>query len=303
MATKDLPASRGRTGALRRPLVARRAQLGFDSLVVGSTKQARGPVLTNLNSEGAPAASKRSTDSSRMRGAAKWVAMGVGGAILAGVGGLIYQSLQERVSDPVKVNVRADPSYFRDKRPNWTPYFYYLPTKESEITTPPKDCRDRRPWAWDQKGSDADETRLALTLTGSRPREVSLDSISVEIVSRKPLNGGVVAACPVGGASGDIHGINIDLNAEKATFVKGGEEIPARFTLADGETETFDVYAFQFDKPQVVEWRLVLNIVDGSDRPPLTIDDNGKPFRTAGAAVAKTPMMTWTDGQWTRYRP
>lgn len=229
--------------------------------------------------------------------------MGVGAAILAGAGQQIYQSLQERVSDPVRFNVRVDPSYFKDKRPNWTPYFYYLATNGSQLTTPPKDCRDRRPWAWAQSGADADETRLAVTLTGSRPSEVSLESISVEIVSRKPLNGGVVAACPVGGASADIHGINVDLNAEKATFVKDGKDIPARFTLAKGETETFDVYAFQFVKPQVVEWRLVLNIVDGSDRPPLTIDDNGKPFRTAGAAVANTPMMIWRDGKWTRYRP
>lgn len=260
--------------------------------------------MTESNSDDVSASTSGSTAPSRVGRFTTWVAMGVGGAILASIGAAIYLRLHESVTSPVQVNVEVDPSFYKDKRPNWTPYFYYLPTTRSQLSPPPSDCRDRRTWAWGQDGADADETRLALTLTGSRPREVSLDSISVEIVSRKPLTDGVVAACPVGGASAEIHGLNIDLDKEKATFVKGDEPIPARFTLAEGETETFDVYAFAFSKPQIIEWRLVMHVVDGSDRPPLTIPEKGEPaFRTAGAGVAGTPMVIWKGGRWSPYRP
>ena len=105
--------------------------------------------------------------------------MGVGGAILASIGAAIYLRLHESVTSPVQVNVEVDPSFYKDKRPNWTPYFYYLPATRSSSRRPQPIAATAALGRGEQDGADADETRMALTLTGSRPgsRGASLDPI------------------------------------------------------------------------------------------------------------------------------
>lgn len=234
---------------------------------------------------------------------AVWAAGIIGATILGAIATAVYQSGHDAVTPPVQVNVEVDPALMNPAEPDWVPYFYYLPVQdEASLDAPPPDCRDRREWAWSLDGADADESRAAVTLRGGRDGEVSLDSMRVEVVSRTPLQGGIVAACPVGGASADIHGLEVDLDAAQVTFVNHGATAPARFTLAKGETEAFDVHA-TVSGPQVVEWRLVLEVVDGATRKRVVVDDDGKPFRTAGTVGPRTPMVVWKDSSWHPYAP
>lgn len=216
--------------------------------------------------------------------------------------GLLARGAQERLTRAVDVSVQVDPSYWKQTRPNWTPYFYWLPVADpARLSTPPPDCRDRRPWAFSQGGADADESRVAFTLRGSRAGEVSLEAMRVEVESRTPAVGGVVAACPVGGGTAEIHGLEVDLDRETVRFVDAGESVPARITLEEGETEAFDLYATTAKQGEVVKWRLVLTVVDGENREPVTIDDEGETFRTVG--TAGTPMVVWRSGGWQKYEP
>jgi hypothetical protein len=162
------------------------------------------PPPPQAGSDDTPTPARPGSDASPiLRRAAKWVGGAIGVAFLGGAGTALWQAVQDKAEDitgpgAVAVNVRVDPAYWKEKRPNWVPYFYYIPRDRSELSAPPGDCRDRREWAWQQAGSDADETRLALTLTGRESAQVSLDGMAVEIVSRETVTGGVVAACPVG---------------------------------------------------------------------------------------------------------
>ena len=253
---------------------------------------------------------------------ALYIAAGLAAPILGALGLFLYEPigdwLSDLTSDPVDIDTDLDPSdmdraetkvgllstpkEWSDGHPNWTPYFYYVPRSKAELTEPPQDCRERRDWAWGLGGADADETRMKLTLTGNRDTEVSIDKMSVEVDS-EPLKPGLVAACPVGGATGETFGFLVDLERETVTFVEAGNQAPARFTLEKGKTEQFDIYAVAWGKPRLYTWRLKLSVVDGSDRRSVTVDDKGKPFRTAGAGKAGTPMLIWRDGSWRTYRP
>lgn len=239
----------------------------------------------------------------------KWGKAGVAVAVTAFLGaagsaawGFLARGADERLTGAVEVSVQVDPSFWKETRPDWTPYFYWLPEADrSKLSPPPPDCRDRRTWAFDQGGADADESRVAFTLRGSRSGEVSLEGMEVRVESRTPAVGGVVAACPVGGGTAEVHGLDVDLDAETVGFVDAGESVPARITLAEGETEAFDLYATTAQAGQLVEWRLVVTVVDGENRVPVTIDDSGEAFRTVG--TAGVPMVVWQPGGWEKYEP
>ncbi len=255
--------------------------------------------------DGPPPATSVAT-SSRWKRGARWAAGGLAGAFLAGAGGAVWQATQDGAAEvlgpgAVALNVHVDPAYWKDDRPDWTPYFYYLPVPRPRLTEPPADCRDRRPWAWAHGGADADETRVAFTLTGRRSSQVSLEGMSVEVLSRTQVSGGSVAACPVGGASASVRGLEVDLDAETVRFVDAEQEVPARITLDKGETEAFDLYAMLQSPGVLVEWRLRLSIVDGEDRREVLVDDGGRPFRTVG--TSSLPMTVWEDGGWRPYDP
>jgi hypothetical protein len=240
-------------------------------------------------------------------GAAKkvalWAAGIAGGAVITWLAAAAIQSGHDAITPPVQVNVEVDPRLVNGNLPNWVPYFYFLPIPDrAQLGAPPPDCRDRREWAWALGGADADESRAAVTLRGAREGEVSLDSIQVQVVSRTPVSGGLVAACPVGGASKPIHGLEVNLDSEKVSFVDDDKVVPARLTLAKGETEEFDVHATA-SGARVVKWRLVLEVVDGAARKRVVIDDHGKPFRTAGTIRPSTPMVIWQHHRWDAYQP
>jgi len=129
----------------------------------------------------------------------------------------------------------------------------------------------------------------------------------VEVVSRRPVEGGVVAACPVGGASGDVHGFTVDLGTANIspsvvfTAWDSADSGAERLTLDDGETEVLDILATAYGSTDLVEWRLLVDFVIGDKEESVTIDDNGNPFRTAG--TSGLPMFEWQGEGWHPYSP
>ncbi len=226
-------------------------------------------------------------------------------AFLGGFGALLWQVTENAGREifddgPIAVNVTVEPSVFEAGQPAWTPYFYYLPADLEDLTPPPADCRERRGWAWQLSGSDADETRVAVVLTGMREHQVSINNIALHVAQVRPLTGGVVAACPVGGASAEFRGLAVDLDQRSVQFVDGSSE---RITLNKGETEAFDIYGAVRETDAVIEWWLELDVVDQDERITVRIDDDGEPFRTAGTVAADIPMARWDDGRWQPYMP
>jgi hypothetical protein len=257
--------------------------------------------------DGPPPSTGSDDRNSILRRFALWAAGAVGVAFLGGVGAWLYTHVEDevevRTTPPVEINVdvEPDPSFWQDKRPDWYAHFYYVPAGK-ELTPPPRDCRERRDWAWSLNGADADQSRIALTVTGNRSGEVSFRGMSVEVVERRGLEDGVVAACPVGGAEGEVYGLIVDLDRKTVRFNDPAGKGPARIVLENGKTETFEIVTRIPRKPQLIEWRLSLDVVFKERRTPVIVDDGGEPFRTAGAAEAETPMVVWRQGRWVSLR-
>ncbi|MFI7582065.1 hypothetical protein [Kocuria kalidii] len=244
--------------------------------------------------------SPNSKNRSSLSKAVKWVAVGLGGALVGAIGSDIYGYLARVSSQPVDIVVEADPSIFEAGEPKWTPFYYFVPVLAENMTAPPEDCRARREWAYDQRGADADESRVLITMIGNRDEEISVQNARVEIIDRTPTGAGVVAACPVGGATGEVRGVVADLGSNgsppRLEFKEKGQVVSLeRLTLDKGETETFYVIG-RTSADEYVEWRIVFDIVADGDTESITVDDDGSPFRTAG--TSDLPMYEWSGREW-----
>ncbi|MBM7774987.1 hypothetical protein JOD54_005191 [Actinokineospora baliensis] len=131
----------------------------------------------------------------------------------------------------------------------------------------------------------ADQGQVAVTLQGSTSAAVVLQSMRVEVVSRRPAMSGVWLQTP---CEGDVkpRSFGVDLNKPTAAAIglpgrSSGEKVPAPsfpFQVNESEVEQFLI------TPNVstddVEWRLRVTWTSGDRRGETVVDDNGRPFRT-----------------------
>ncbi|GAA2996137.1 hypothetical protein [Actinokineospora diospyrosa] len=152
--------------------------------------------------------------------------------------------------------------------------------------------------------TQADQGLVSVTLQGSLPAAVVLQSMRAEVVSRRPASTGVWLETPCGG---DVtpRSFGVDLNKPSAAAVglpgaDGGEKVPAPsfpFQVNESEVEQFLI------TPNVstddVEWRLRVTWTSGTRRGETVIDDNGRPFRTTGTtAVSALYCADLNAGTW-----
>jgi len=131
----------------------------------------------------------------------------------------------------------------------------------------------------------SDGGQVTLTLQGLRSSAVVLDSMRVDVVSRKPAAKGVLlpAYC---GSNIVPRSFRVDLGQPMPTAKPqdghdGGDVVKAGdfpFKISDTDPEQFIVTALS--PTEDVEWRLVLAWSSGSQHGELVVDDNGKPFRS-----------------------
>ncbi|SER26477.1 hypothetical protein [Actinokineospora terrae] len=151
----------------------------------------------------------------------------------------------------------------------------------------------------------ADQGQVVLTLQGSVPAAVVLQSLRVEVVSRKPAASGVLLDTPCG-ADVTPRSFGVDLNKDNPSAVglpgtEGGQTIPApRFPFQVNESEVEQFVITPSVATDEVEWRLHLTWTSGTRRGETTIDDNGRPFRTTGTtAVTTNYCADLTAIEWT----
>ncbi|GAA3035278.1 hypothetical protein [Actinokineospora globicatena] len=136
----------------------------------------------------------------------------------------------------------------------------------------------------------ADQGEVLVTLQGSLPAAVVLQSMRAEVVSRKPAATGVRLETP---CEADVipRSFGVDLTRDNSVAfgipgADGGEKVPAPrfpFQVNESEVEQFVI------KPNVstdeVEWRLRITWTSGTRRGETVVDDNGRPFRTTGTTA------------------
>jgi hypothetical protein len=120
--------------------------------------------------------------------------------------------------------------------------------------------------------------------------------ISNLVVRKKrtaPALQGTSVFCGSQGAA-EIRPIFVDLDRTPARVRVGSGRRPFGFTLARGETETFDIEA-QTTK-SYVRWTLELDLIVGGHKQAIQVDDEGRPFETT--ALSRNASWSWFEDRW-----
>ncbi|WP_319187160.1 hypothetical protein [Streptomyces sp. DK15] len=160
---------------------------------------------------------------------------------------------------------------------------YLIDKPPTEVGPPPLE-RDAPAWVAASGAVPAGEQYVTLTLQGSGKETVVLDSMTVRTAGKRtPLawNDYAMGYPGVGcGAGVPTRSFTVALDAARPAFapVAGQPNFP--FMVSESAPEVFYVKAdaSAYD----VSWYLELAWSSGSRHGTLTIDHNGKPFRTSG---------------------
>ncbi|WP_166662983.1 transcriptional regulator [Streptomyces sp. KS 21] len=161
---------------------------------------------------------------------------------------------------------------------------HYLIDKPPAQVGPPPVERDAPAWVAASGAVSAGEQYVTLTLQGAGKDTVVLDSLTVRTAGKPtPLawNDYAMGYPGVGcGAGVPTRSFTVALDAARPAVVpeEGQPDFP--FKVSESEPEVFHIKAgaSAYD----VNWYLELSWSSGSRHGTLTIDHNGKPFRTSG---------------------
>ncbi|MER5568875.1 helix-turn-helix transcriptional regulator [Streptomyces goshikiensis] len=160
---------------------------------------------------------------------------------------------------------------------------YLIEKPPSEVGPPPLE-RDAPAWVAASRAVSAGEQYVTLTLQGSGKETVVLDGLTVRTVGKHaPLawNDYAMGYPGVGcGAGVPTRSFTVALDAARPAVVPAPDQPDFPFKVSESEPEVFYVKAdaSKYD----VSWYLELSWSSGSRHGTLTIDHNGKPFRTSG---------------------
>ncbi|MFG2712369.1 helix-turn-helix domain-containing protein [Streptomyces goshikiensis] len=160
---------------------------------------------------------------------------------------------------------------------------YLIEKPPSEVGPPPLE-RDAPAWVAASRAVSAGEQYVTLTLQGSGKETVVLDGLTVRTVGKHaPLawNDYAMGYPGVGcGAGVPTRSFTVALDAARPAVVPEPDQPDFPFKVSESEPEVFYVKAdaSAYD----VSWYLELSWSSGSRHGTLTIDHNGKPFRTSG---------------------
>jgi hypothetical protein len=229
-------------------------------------------------------------------------------AAIAGIGWAVVKALDSGLSavdskPPVTALVETDPAKVFAGHPEWQSYDFVSSRTTRELGQPPPRCRDWRTWAQHADGVDADETNVHAYLQGTPGAAVIVDDIDVTLVRRSTPKPRTSAHCPApGGAVGNPRLIDIDLDADppEVLYAEAGDDFSARrrlnFKLMDAQGETFRLHAHT--RRCDCEWRARVHLVVNGQRLELTLDEDGRPFRTSASAPAR--HVAWNGRRWAR---
>jgi hypothetical protein len=249
-------------------------------------------------------------DSSRWRGLSKAAWAVVALVVLGPLAGYFWaRELDERDErakerNPVELTVQADPKVFEKGLRDWTGYAYVVDDSSASVPPPPPGkCRDRREWAMRLGAADADFTRLRVTIRGRPTAPVRIDDVRVVVHERRPPIRGTFLACPVGGATAEVRGLQINLDRDppsvKWVDPRGGTPVTPPYIVSPTEEETFDIEAVT--RGCDCRWTAELDAFVAGRTTVVKVGDPDNPFRTSPSSKSRT--VEWRNGRWRPWRP
>lgn len=207
--------------------------------------------------------------------------------------------------DPVDVLAETDPAIIWAGNPPWVGFRYYF-ADELPSNAPPAVGFDWSKWAYKHGGVDVALTIVQITIQARFEAAVVLDAPIIRVDGRSKIAGGVIAACPAGGADLTPRRFEVDLewNPPLVDYMDQDQKAvpnPA-FKLGAGDVERFHIWV-RAHSDDLVEWTLELPVIVNGKRVTLPI--NGPvdfSFRTAGSEV---PASEWyrSGDQWVPQNP
>jgi hypothetical protein len=194
------------------------------------------------------------------------------------------------------VHVETDPSVIWAGTPDWVPFQFYFPS-DLPIDPPPPNPRKWRGWALAHGGCDLWESVVRLTIVGTAPVTVVLETPDVTVTSQ-PLVPGQKVLRPVGGAEISPRAYRVDLDtfgeqSPDVTLVDDGDSVrhdPLSFTLERNGVEQI-LLRVQSQRPSLYSWRARLPILIDGVREYVEVDDAGAPFQLAGGDLLDMPCV------------
>ncbi|MCX4448523.1 helix-turn-helix domain-containing protein [Streptomyces sp. NPDC058369] len=168
---------------------------------------------------------------------------------------------------------------------------YYLLGQDPKTVPPPPPPNSTRGWARALGGVDGGGMRLELTVQGTSPQAVVLNSLRVKVLSqRAPVQQPAFSMGEGCGSGIEPQSFDVDLDDSRPTLTpvagkQGDEVVPAKdfpFRVSSSDVEVFDLDAHV--EGHDVSWYLELEWSSGGRTGTLRVDDGGKPFRTSSIA-------------------
>ncbi|MFI6946976.1 helix-turn-helix domain-containing protein [Streptomyces sp. NPDC050422] len=174
---------------------------------------------------------------------------------------------------------------------DWPCGQYFLLDRDPTGMPPVPDVADRarRNWSAQLGGVDGGKMLIELTLQGASQDAVVLKALHVRVVKQEAANNWPAYSMGEGCGGGIMpKSFNIDLDdsqpvSRPVAGEDGGKAVPAKnfpYRVSSTDVEVFHVNAHTEDHD--VTWYLELDWSSKGRSGTLRIDDNGKPFRTAG---------------------
>lgn len=166
--------------------------------------------------------------------------------------------------------------------PLWS-NFYYFPHGPEKLTRPPQnDFAYRDSWLRENGGVPAGVTTTSFVVQGRTSAATVLTGIEVDVVERRPVARGIFFG-PAGAGGVSVRGFSVDLDAPDRVESGAGEDLPAvnfPYKVSATEPEAFELTAGTLECDCL--WVAHLHWTGGGRSGTLTIDEQGKPFRTVG---------------------
>jgi hypothetical protein len=238
------------------------------------------------------------------------IAAAIAGAVLASavsyfLGADFWSGVSERAGlapEPVRVDVITDVDRFAsDSGVVHVPTFV-VPRPITAIGPPPngKQPEGRYTWAHQMGGVDSTETLIRASVSGTSAAPVVLQDLQIHVNERRrPLEGSNLTFQGLG-APINVRFIEVNLDHEPPTWEyldsQGEPADHFPFEVTETETEVFDIAAFTLRCDCL--WTAELHYSTEGEEGAITIDNDGRPFRTTAVSEEAQGQYYWFNRRW-----
>ncbi|MGA5810059.1 helix-turn-helix domain-containing protein [Streptomyces cellulosae] len=185
----------------------------------------------------------------------------------------------EKQKGGVPVTVQADPYAWESPCSQ-----RYLADKPASEMKPPPVEEGAAAWVAAHGAVSSGQQYLRVTVQGAGPETVVIDGLTVRVAGKRaPLawNDYAMAYPGVGCGGGvETRAFAVDLDSARPSLAPepGNDDFPFKVSESDPEVYYITASVSSYD----VDWYLELKWSSGDRRGTLTVDDQGRPFRTSG---------------------